>query len=397
MINTILLILVILLSISTAIFYTIEIAPYINNKIGRKYNMLGKHTDSNIFKKLVLNSAIKYAKNEAPKMSLADNTFFPIVFVRQISLKLKNANRLKNSFPRGYLLNGIFDYAHAINDVKTINSLEKIVDKYIANLNEYNLKYVDQATMGMIIIKLYKYNRKTTYKNASDTIVNWLLNQIDSKHNIILYRPKLNYQYVDTLGMICPFLLLHATTFNHDKLIEISNNQIEFYIKKGLTQNGLPFHAINTNTYAPMGSSNWGRGLGWYILALSATIKYTNRTNNKKYDYFLNNLKNLNHTLNSMKQDIYWGQFLGQSKKWHIDTSVSCMIFYSLSLVNMASNYTNFYNFIKPLTSKKGEVDYTSGDTEDINIYSREYGKSELTQGLLLSIFKNQHNEKNIN
>ena len=71
--------------------------------------------------------------------------------------------------------------------------------------------------------------------------------------------------------------------------------------------------------------------------------------------------------LNQTKKKMFWGQFISVSKNWHIDTSVSCMIFYSLSLIKETDEYKSFYNFI-----------------------NKYYGKSEQSQGVLLSIFKNE-------
>lgn len=372
------------------VFYLVEIKPYLHNKIQRKYFMLKAHTNSDEFKNKVLYSAMKFSKHETPKMSLADNTFFPVVLLRKISLKLNKNNRLKNSFPRGYLLNGIFDYADTKNDINLINYLEKIVDSFLINLKKNDLKYIDQACMGMVLINLYKKTKRAKYKEACDSIAIWLLQRIDQKHGIILYRPNMNYQYVDTLGMICPFLVMYGSTFKKYDFISLSNHQIKYYIDHALNSNRIPFHAIELDDYSPMGSCNWGRGLGWYLLALSATLKYTNTKNNSMYKFFKNEIKLLKPNLDRCKKNQYWGQFLGVSKNWHVDTSVSCMVFYSLSLIGEETEFQNFYDFIKPLTTRKGEIDYTSGDTEDINIYSREYGKSELTQGILLSIFKNE-------
>ena len=378
-------------------FYIIEIRPYINQKVRRKHFMLNSNTSVSEFKNKVFGCALSLSKNEMPKMALADNSYFPIVLVREISLKFKKNNRLKNSFPRGYLLNGVFDYAKATNDVKTIKQLKETIDKFVNEINyEPNtLQYIDQVTMGVVIAKFYEINKEQKYKQACETITNWLIKNIDSKYNIILYRPNLDFQYIDTLGMICPFLVMCANIFDKKELIDLSNTQIKFYINNGLNQiNKMPYHAIDLKNGSPMGSSNWGRGLGWYLLALSSTLKYTNSKNNDSYIFFKEEMESLIPHINKFKQNHYWGQFLGSSKKWHIDTSVSTMVFYSLSLISKINkeNFTDFYNFIKPLTTKKGEVDYTSGDTEDINIYSREYGKSELTQGLLLSIFKNDIN-----
>lgn len=374
------------------IFYYYEIHPYLYNKITRKYNMLSKNISNETYKKKVLLCALKYSKHEVPKMSLADNTFFPVVFIRELSLSIKGNNRLKNSFPRAFLLNGVIDYAISKDDKKAISLIEKKILSFANDVikNTNNIKFVDQVSMGMSAIKLYQITKKPVYKDLCDTLITFLTDSIDSKHNIILYRKDKDFHFVDVLGMICPFLLMYAQEFENEDFIEISNNQLEFYITHGLSSSHFPFHALELSNKTPLGSSNWGRGIGWYMLALSATLKYTNNKNNKKYDYFRNEMNILVSNLEKFRQNHYWGQFLGISKKWNIDTSSACMIIYSIKLSGYEINLNNFYEFLKPLTRKNGAVDFTSGDTEDINLYSREYGISELTQGILLSIFNTE-------
>lgn len=394
------LIIILLLLFIIAVFYYFEIHPYLSQKWIRKYRMLPSNTPVNEFKAKVFHSAKGFSKHEVPKMSLADNTYFPIVFIQRISIWIKGSNRLKNSFPRAFLLNGMYDYAQDTHDDKTIFEIESKISKFIGDVSQFKnqIHYTDQVSMGMVILKLYKKTNKEIYKKACDELIDYLINSVDKKHGIILYRKNQDFHYVDILGMICPFILMYAEIFNRHDLIELSNHQIRFYIKNGLTTSHLPYHGLDLVNLAPIGSSNWGRGLGWYSLALSATIAYTNPETNPDYNFFQKEIDALEASLQLYKQDHYWGQFLGISKKWHTDTSASTMIFYSLTLAGYKYNYKDFYKFIKPLTRKDGTADFTSGDTEDINIYSREYGISELTQGLLLSIFKNEKsNENNIN
>ena len=385
---TTLLIIVFLLLCMLYVVFHIEIKPYMLQKFTRRYYMMSNDISLKNYKIKVFDKALVLAKREKPKMSLADNTYFPIVLMRNITTKIKGNNRLKNSFPRAFLLNGLLDYALSTNS--EINNVESIIKKFADDVinNSNELKYIDQVSMGMAALKLYEKTNNSIYKNLCDEILTYIFNNVDKQYDIVLYRKNKDYHYVDVLGMICPFILMYGNIFKRYDLIEFSNHQIEFYINNGLSISGLPYHSIELKNSTPMGSSNWGRGLGWYMLALSATLKYTNDENNNKYSFFKEKMDLLVSNLENFKQDHYWGQFLGLSKKWHSDTSVSCMIIYSILLSGHSIDFRDFYQFIVPLTKKNGAVDFTSGDTEDINYYSREFGESELTQGLLLSIFK---------
>jgi|GEM_PF-1468512 len=378
------------------VFYIIEIHPYLLNKLRRNFYMLQGSVSLPKYQEKVLSAAVKLSKNETPKMSLADNTFFPIVLVRLIYLKLRKNNRLKNSFPRAFLLNGIFDYAKNNNRQDLIEHIHKTLYPFVKEINNGKTKinYIDQVSMGMVFMKMYETTNKVEYKEACDTILDYILNSIDQKHNLILYRKGEKFHYVDVIGMVCPFLLFYAKKFNQKDLILLVNHQVKFYMQYGVGKTKLPFHGIELENFMPIGSSNWGRGLGWYLLGLSAIISYTSDNDNPEYLFFKQEMDSLFNTLEKCQNNHYWGQFLGIAKKWDVDTSVSCMLIYSLNLSGYPMDKTEFYKFIKPLTSKNGLVDFTSGDTEDINLYSRESGFSEFTQGLLLSIFSLPNNKK---
>ncbi|UII76122.1 glycoside hydrolase family 88 protein [Flagellimonas sp. HMM57] len=389
-----LLVILFILLILILLFYSVEIHPYIIVKLRRRFFMYDKKTPLQYYETGVLKAALRISKNETPKMSLADNTYFPIVLVRLFYLKLRKNNRLKNSFPRAFLINGIYDFAERRNDESLFVHIEKILSPFVKGINNGDIKigYVDQVSMGVVLLKLFNRTKKNEYKLASDLILEYVTNSIHKKHNIILYRKGKDFHYVDVLGMVCPFLYLYAKTFNRPDLTTLANDQLLYYMKNGLAASKFPFHGIELETLTPIGSSNWGRGLGWYMLGLSAALAYTSEQNNPKYPYLKKEMDNLNVQLEKFKNNHHWGQFLGISKKWHTDTSVSCMLIYSLNIADYSFDDNAFYTFIKPLTSKNGLVDFTSGDTEDINIYSREYGHSELTQGLLLSILSKNTN-----
>lgn len=385
--------LIISLTLIIFVFYALEIHPYVTKKIKHRFYMFEPNSSTPTYQKMLLKASLKMAKRETPKMSLADNTYFPIVLVRTLYTLVKNNNRLKNSFPRAFLLNGILDSAFQKgNDAKLFSKVENNVLSFVSQLNTRGrLDYIDQVSMGVVLLKLYQHTAKEDFKLACDKIIDYL-KQETNEEGIIMYRKNEGFHYVDVLGMICPFLYLYAHTFQKNDLVSLANKQLLFYLENGMSSSGLPFHAIELSNNMPLGSSNWGRGLGWFLLGLSSSIAYTSINNNPEHERFEEKMKAIKSILDKTKHQHFWGQFIGVSKKWSVDTSVSCMILYSLQVSGYQNgDLSDFYSFIKSKTSKDGLVDFTSGDTEDINVYSREFGNSELTQGLLLSILTQPH------
>lgn len=80
----------------------------------------------------------------------------------------------------------------------------------------------------------------------------------------IHYRPWVkNIRFVDTLGMVLPFL--HACGWD-----DLAKRQLEEY-NQAMLNDVFPAHAYDVEKCLPMGVFDWGRGMGWYILALIET------------------------------------------------------------------------------------------------------------------------------
>ena len=81
-------------------------------------------------------------------------------------------------------------------------------------------------------------------------------------------------RYVDTTGMICPFLWLYAETFDVPQAKELCLRQLKEYTDRGINPvTGLPAHAFRLSDGAALGIGDWGRGCGWYALALAELLR----------------------------------------------------------------------------------------------------------------------------
>lgn len=71
-------------------------------------------------------------------------------------------------------------------------------------------------------------------------------------------------RFVDTIGMICPFLFKYAYEYGQESAALLALRQIEEYFEYGMHPLlGLPVHCFDVNTAAPLGIYGWGRGCGW--------------------------------------------------------------------------------------------------------------------------------------
>lgn len=280
-----------------------------------------------------------------------------------------------DNYPRAFLFAGLFDYVNKQQST-SLKDLQDYFDEEVIN-SKYKIRRIDQVPLGLIALNLYQSSGEQKYLIFSHQVFEYLNTLLD-KDGILSYRKGQTNLYYDTLGLAVPFLVKYAEVVNKEAL-NIARKQIDFYVTYGLhATTFIPSHAINKKLKTQVGSSNWGRGIGWYILGLASFHKATGEFE-KEYHGLLNVLKELRN------KDGLWGQFPGSKDQF--DASASLLFIYA-ELLNNPTAYTKqqLLNLLSPFISTKGEVLDTSGDTYGANYYSRSFGKSELSQGLLLSI-----------
>lgn len=139
------------------------------------------------------------------------------------------------------------------------------------------------------------------------------------------------------------------------------------YYRYGVDKDtGFPAHGYSKSTHIKLGSINWGRGIGWYVIAAA----YLPEFKDKKLDKYL--------------QEIGYSQFPMTSGTF--DSSVALM--FELYLQRRGIHPASI-DFIKPHITKSGLVANCSGDTYDFNNHSRIFSPAELTNGLFLILISN--------
>ena len=208
---------------------------------------------------------------------------------------------------------------------------------------------------------MYKLTHNELYKKIYSTLYKKLL-LLKDEDGLIIYNENSSCHYSDELGMYVPFLMEYFTLTNDSVAINTVNQNIKAFQKYGIDRDThIPFHGYEKNTKIKLGSTNWGRGIGWYLLALSYCPQETDAIlyeNIKKLPYTQFPLSNsFFDSSTALMFEIY-----KQSKRPHPQIDLS---------------------FIKPHIRKDGIVDDFSGDTLDFNDYSHLRGCSELGNGFL--------------
>ena len=195
----------------------------------------------------------------------------------------------------------------------------------------------------------------------------------------IPYRKQLpNIRFVDTIGLVCPFL--HACEYS-----DLAINQIKEY--DDFLLNGIfPPHAFNKTTKKPMGVHDWSRGMGWYILALIETD--TLEGNKERILRLADSLIPYQRTDGGFNCMIFNPQECFESS----GTALIGLLFVKAYELSHHAEYLKAARTVEhslmKATRRNGAVDHAQGDTKGIGFYSRFFSVMPFAQGMTLYLSK---------
>lgn len=270
-----------------------------------------------------------------------------------------------------FLYWGLSEYAVKSGNSEVICFLENKIRTFTNTKGlTYPLKEVDQVPIGNCFLNLYLATKKDKYLSYATGVYTWLKNKREPGTNIIYYRSSCPNQFVDGLGMFVPFLAKYHNATGDTLAYRMALDNIDEFHRFGVDkETGLPTHGYNKTNHIKLGSANWGRGIGWYVLAAAYLPHF--------FDSVLD--KNLPAIGNS--------QFPLTSGAF--DSSVALMFEIYMQKRGI---HPHSLNFIKPYITTDGLVTNCSGDTYDFNNHSRTFTPAELTNGLFLLLAAYQYN-----
>jgi unsaturated rhamnogalacturonyl hydrolase len=201
-----------------------------------------------------------------------------------------------------------------------------------------------------------------------------------------------DYRFVDTIGFICPFLVLYGVKFHEPKAIDLAIKQISTFNEYGMLDNYfIPYHTYHIKTKLPAGLFGWGRGLGWYAIGLIDA-----------WDIFPEDNPNKNVLEKSVvsfakmafkHQNINGGwSWIVNDKSSRMDSSTTATLawffFKAASIESISSDCISAkekaLEYLKSVTRRDGAIDFSQGDTKAIGIHSNEFDILPFTQGFCL-------------
>lgn len=280
--------------------------------------------------------------------------------------------------------------------IETKESIEDFLDRYIdENSGDWRKKpeKVDAAILAYEMLS-NKYIDNNFIEPAMITVAQMLKDNYD-KNGYIPYNAGLSKVcFVDTIGMVCPFLIKYAVVYQKAEFVNIAVRQIGQYFKLGFDEKTkLPYHCFDTETQARLGICGWGRGCGWWAVGITDSLKEIMNLDgfNKEkalllklsVSFFDNFEKYIceNGAVNRM--------VLNNSLQ---DSSASAMIAYCYAYMFTLTNKKIYFDnaerilrYLKSATRRNGVIDYSQGDTMGIGYYSPNLSVVPAAQGFAVA------------
>lgn len=350
--------------------------PKVKSRLDKRKTI--PNIDSNT-SKLIYNKGLRMIYNSRSQMKWNEPKGFTQEFLLLRSNHHSKAKEYKlYNYPRAYLYYGLSEFFIKTQNIDKLLILRKNFDNFIGLEKQkiFTTTRIDQLPLGLTALNLYAKFKEDKYLDFSEELYNYAINSI-GEDGIISYRKGQEVVFADTLGMVVPFLIKYNEYKENKDLLKLVKQHLDYYIKYGIDKNSfIPAHAINRASKTKVGSINWGRGIGWYLIALSNYNQVTGE--------FEKEFKNILASLNKLKsKEGLWQQFPGSYGKFDASTTTTFLYGYTFDQNAEMSKY-EILNKLKPYLASDGSILDSSGDTYGPNHYSSLFGESEFSQGMLL-------------
>ena len=291
---------------------------------------------------------------------------------------------------------GYWQKASLLAAVNKTNSdlAAEIIYKELAKNKFIDSWATDAASLGYAILCNESID-KVSVRGAVSVLAEALLENFRTAGSIP-YSQKSKIRFVDTIGLVCPFLVKYAVTYSDKEKMEAAISLIKEYGEYGVhKQFRLPVHCFDPDSKAPLGIYGWGRGCGWWAtgLADSFYVLYSVDGYNeeksiilKYYSEFCNTIIKYQCPNGAFDRNVLC--FSGE------DSSATAMIAMALAYAGkITKNKTYIYaarravNYLFTVTRRDGTVDYSQGDTMGIGFYSQESIVVPAAQGFALRAY----------
>lgn len=341
---------------------------------------IGKFSNTNDWKNSITERGIKWLKH-SPNIPKNDNKRLVLWDI----IKGEHKNSSIQSWQTAGLLLGMNSTNHRIEK----EDILKIINTY------NNTSNIDRALLAYALIQTNRINNNCIQDidKFAESTINLILDT-KSNNTTVPYRKSIpEIRFVDTLGLICPFIVAYALNKKEQTLIYLAQQQLQEYKSWFHKDLFLPPHAYNTHTNSPIGVYDWGRGIGWYIIAIIEChrILLENEIDSKNifFQYIKNSILELADIVLKYQKDSGGFSLFITDKNGLYESSATVLcglLFEETFCITKDLKYKEAtYKTITALmsvTKRNGAIDLCQGDTKGAGFYSTHLGVMPFVQGL---------------
>lgn len=353
-----------------------------NNCSKLKRYHIGRWSDPKQWERAVAKKACSWMKH-TPTVKLSDSSRYILIDF----FKGRYRSATIQSWQIAGLAMGICDY---LKEARFDFFTDKLINRFITGNGDWRCEVnrVDYAMLAYVILK-----------NASDPMkvfpaMKKMVSVIEANvcsDGMISYSQgsKSIFRYVDTLGMVCPFLALYGNTYGCPEYTDLSIRQIECFREKGMfPDTQLPCHAYNVENGLPVGIYGWGRGTAWYCLGLLDTWNELQKC--EKSERLKAMLYEAAENYMVYQQEDGGFHTILQGGGQYDSSVTATMAFFYCSCAHIFGDkryqeiYEKCISKLMTMTMKSGAIDGCQGDTHGLGAFSQVYDVMPFAQGLVL-------------
>lgn len=253
----------------------------------------------------------------------------------------------KWEYTQGLVLKAIYEVWLDTGDSIYFNYVKSYYDQFVnedGSINKYKLTdyNIDRINPGKVLFGLYRETRDDKYKKAITLLREQLKNQPRTQEGGFWHKKVYPHQmWLDGLYMGAPFLSEYAKTFSEPELFDDAARQLILMEKVARDkETGLLYHGWDESRQQKwadpetgLSSNFWGRGVGWYAMALVDVMDFLPR-DHKDRQNILAIIRRLSAAVARVQDSKtgLWYQVLDQKNREgnYLESSASTMFVYML-------------------------------------------------------------------
>jgi rhamnogalacturonyl hydrolase YesR len=195
------------------------------------------------------------------------------------AVRIRGSKELLSEWANACLAFGVAHSFRARTNAADLGTLRAYANRIITDTGEWRERprMVSQGLFGWVLLELHSQTGERRYRIAADHLAQFYLSQCPrSSTGTLPYRTRpgrTNICYVDSLGLVCPFLARYGREANCPAASNMAARQVVEFMERGIDgESGLPWHAYRSDGGVGYGLLGWTRGTGWLAVGLVGTL-----------------------------------------------------------------------------------------------------------------------------